>query len=179
MRQGFMALAAVLALGGTGVPASADDASEIKAVFGRLVSALKSGRYEDTLKLETPDFKATTPGGVVDGKQMVAMMKAQAKQMTMKQMDIKITRMDIKGKQAVVLSAFTSKAEVVDAQGQMGPKGAKHTLEMSGMTTNQLEKTKDGWKFKTFEQKPGRMLLDGKPMGGPPAGGGAPPKPRH
>ena len=43
----------------------------------------------------------------------------------------------------------------------------------TGSVHNDLVKTAHGWKFKTMEEHPGKMTMDGKPMnpnqmGGPP-----------
>lgn len=159
-------------------PARADDASEIKALFKQLTTAMMAGKYDDTLKMETKDFKAVGPdGSSMTGQQMVATMKARDGMMKLKSMDIKVQKLDIKGTSAVAESAFSTKSEMTDAAGQMGPKGKTHTMEMSGQAKNQLEKTKAGWKFKTFEQKVMKMTMDGKPFD-PTKMGGAPPPPK-
>jgi hypothetical protein len=51
---------------------------------------------------------------------------------------------------------------MTDKMGSMGPKGKSHIMAMTGTAHNDLEKTKGGWKFKSMQEKPGKVTLDGK-----------------
>jgi hypothetical protein len=152
--------------------AVADDRKEIEALYGKLRQALLAGRYEDTLALETSDFKARQPGGTtLTGKQLVDQMKTQGSIMKLKSMTISLTRVVIGGKSARVETRFTGSSDVVDDTGQMGPKGKKHVLTISGRIKNTLQKTAEGWKFHTMENVSEEAKIDGKAMGMAPVGG--------
>lgn len=166
MRRGWIAAVAAAVIV-TGMPraARADDRADIQALYARLSKALTSGRLDDTLALETPDFKSVgIDGRVQNGRQLVAEMKQHSAGMKLLAMNIRIASMSIKGATADVTTRFDAKSETTDAAGQMGPKGAKHVLTMSGVMHNTLVKGRGGWKFRTLEEKTGKTAMDGKPF---------------
>jgi ketosteroid isomerase-like protein len=156
--------------------ASADDKKDIEALYAKLGKHIKANDPDAITSLETPDFKAKgRDGKMQDGKQLAAQMKQESAGNKMKKFDIKVTKMTIRGKAASVDTSFDAVSEMVDAAGAMGPKGKKHKMAMTGTVHNELAKTKDGWKFKSMEEKGGTMKMDGKPFD-PSKMGGAPPK---
>ena len=169
MKNWLMAAAAFGAAIAVSVPAAADDRKDIEALYAKLAQALKTRNADATLALETPDFTAKgMDGKPMTGKQLAAQMKQEnAGVKSVKSVDIKIRDMKITGKTAVVTTSFNYMVEVIDAEGHMGRKGQTHTMGMAGMVKNELAKTTSGWKFKSMEQSPGEMTMDGKPMGQP------------
>jgi ketosteroid isomerase-like protein len=171
----FATLAAVLAAMSITGAARADDRKDIEALYAKLRQALMTNKPEATLALETPDFVAKQPdGSTMTGKQLVAQMKQEAAGSKLTKMDIKLDKIDVKGKTAKVVTKFIASGEMVDKAGMMGKKGAKHTMDVSGSIKNDLVKTAQGWKFKTMESLSESMKMDGKPFG--PSKMGAPPK---
>lgn len=152
-------------------PARADDRKEIEGLYTRLRHALLTNHLDDTLSMETPDFRSKGMDGKVQtGPELVKQMKMEASAGTLKQMDIKIVKMAVKGKNADVTTSFMAGSDSKDA------KGKTHKLGMTGSIHNTLVKTAAGWKFKTMEQKAGGMTIDGHPFDPSKMGGGPPKK---
>ncbi len=163
--KGLTVVFAGIAVISLAVSACADDRTEINALYAKLKQYLVTNNPDGILPLEMPDFKATMADGkVLNGKALSARMKQQSAGSKLLKMDIEPKKVDIKGKSANVLTFFSFSSEMVDAAGNMGPKGKKHVMAGSGNISNTLVKTPQGWKFKTMKEEKAKMTMDGKPF---------------
>ncbi len=166
---------ALLVLGASAV--RADDRKDIEALYGKLKQALMANNADATLAMETPDFVATgADGRKMNGKQLAAQMKQQAALGKPRKMDIHLDKVNVKGKTASVTTTFSFESVITGMGGQAAPKARPHVMAMSGSIHNDLVKTPQGWKFKTMQEKAGKMTMDGKPFD-PAMMAGGPPKP--
>jgi hypothetical protein len=167
-----------IAIGLSG-PVRADDRSEINALYSRLEQALKNETPENTLALETPDFRSyLATGKTLTGRGLVQQMKQQnAAVKSIKDVNIRVKTAKIVGKTAKVTTDFSYAVLIDDKDGHIGPKGATHEMAMRGEVRNDLVKTAAGWKFKTMREGKGKILIDGQPVrNAPPRPGQRAPK---
>lgn len=171
-RSILLVLGAVILAAGSAGGARADDRAEIDALYVKLAQALKNKTPEETLALETPDFKSIDAHGkAISGKALVAQMKQQDSSVKdIKSVDIKVKSYGIKGNTAKAVTDFSYAVEIEDKDGHMGPKGGTHEMAMSGEVKNDLVKTAAGWKFKSMREGTGKVFIDGKPVPQAPPG---------
>ena len=160
-------LAAIPALITMPIAANADDKADIAALYARLQTAMKAQSPDLMLPLLAPDFSyKDRKGNVLNRKQFADQLNVQKKEVTVKDIKLKIIRSVVKGKAAKVTNEFSWSMDIVDTVGQTGPKGkgTHHTLASTGSVENDLEKTPKGWRFLTLNTVNGKMTMDGKPM---------------
>jgi ketosteroid isomerase-like protein len=146
------------------IPATADDQADIKQMYSKLNAAMKAKDVDKVLALTTPDFKESKINGkVVPAKEAAQAMRARFSATTrVDDATIKPDSITVTGDKAVVWTSYTMKAQLVDKEGKMGPKGAKHEMADAGKTRDILVRTPKGWRFsetKTLKQAP---TMDGK-----------------
>jgi ketosteroid isomerase-like protein len=160
--------AAALVLGV--LPVRADDKSDITALYTKVAKAMKAKDINTILASGTPDFVSIEHGTKMNAKQSKEMMEAQFKMMkSIDEVNMKPTKIDVKGTTANVMSTFSMKATMA------GQDGKAHKIVSSGSSKDIFVKTKKGWLMKSMESIDSKMMMDGKPM---PMGGGAPPPPK-
>lgn len=169
-------LAAAGALVVTGATVRADDQAEIKAAFVKLSKAFQTKNSKAIFDMSTAAFTEKNHGMVIDAKTSKAQMDqvfAMAK--TVKECSFTPKKIEVHGNTATVMSDGKAEFVIEDKMGQMGPKGATHTMSDRSMSKVTMVKEKGKWLFKQLEMVNEKPMLDGKPMN---MGGGAPPSPK-
>ncbi len=163
--MGIGALALALA-----VPAVADDAAAVKkelmANFNKATKQFKAKDIKGFMSMYTDDFKGKGMGGMPQTKASITkeMKEAMDTTKSLDKSELKISKLTVQGNTAQVESAMTLGMKVVDAKGEMGPKGKTHDMLMVENGKEIWVKTKSGWKVKSGEVLPSsKMLVDGKP----------------
>jgi len=160
------ALLAAAALSLSVVAARADDKSDIHALYGKILAAMKAKDTKAIMALGTPDFYSVDHGMRMDAKQTAQMMDMQFKMMkSMDSMKMNVDKLDIKGKNAVAMTSYSFSGKMTGQDGKL------HTMSDSGVTKDTLVKSAKGWLFKSTETISSHPMMDGKPMpmGAPPA----------
>ena len=107
----------------------------------------------------------TASGQVMNGKQAEAMLKEEfASTKSVKEMVMTPGDITVKGNEATTISNGKFTGVIVDAKGELGKKGATHTLSESGTSRITLAKKNGAWKVKSVEGLKETMTLDGKPF---------------
>src|SRR5258706_2273112 len=128
--MGIGALALALAL-----PAAADDAAvkkEMLANFDKAVKQFKAKDIKGFMSMYTDDFTGKGMGGMPQTKASIEkeMKEAMDTTKSLDKSELKISKLSVKGSTAQVESSMTLGMKVVDAKGEMGPKGKTHNLLM-------------------------------------------------
>jgi ketosteroid isomerase-like protein len=170
MRPSRFTLSALLAAAALSLPvvsARADDKSDIHALYGKILAAMKAKDTKAIMALGTPDFVSIDHGTKMNAQQTAQMMDMQFKMMkSMDSMKMNVEKLDIKGKNAAATTNYAFKVKMTGQDGKL------HTISDSGITKDTLVKTGKGWLFKTQETISQHSMMDGKPMPMP-----APPMP--
>ncbi len=166
IRMSLILAAAGIALFGT-APVRADDKSDINALYGKIIKAMKAKDVKAIMALGTPDFTSTEAGHTMNAAQTAQVMETQFKMTkSLDSVTMKPTKIDIKGGNAVVLADYTFKGTIT------GQDGKTHKMSDAGVTKDMLVKTNKGWMFKSTESVKQNPMIDGKSVS---MGGGAPP----
>src|SRR5438876_151303 len=109
--------------------ARADDKADIRALYAKIEKAFKTRDTKAIMSMATPDFTEKVGNQVFNAKQVEAQMRQEfAATKEQRDVEMKPDKIDVKGSKAVVLANDKMNSVVVDQQGQMGPKGATHTI---------------------------------------------------
>ncbi len=170
----------ILACGAAAL-ASPDDAKikkEMLAQFDKATAQFKARDLKGFMSMYTDDFKGVGMDGKAQTKKSIEaeMKDAMANTKSLDKAELSIEKVTSKGNTATTDSTMHLEMHVVDAKGEMGPKGKEHAMSMWEKSRETWVKTKAGWKVKSGQALPGgKMLLDGKPF--PPAPPSKPGKP--
>ena len=142
------------------LPASADDKSEINAVYAKLTRAFLNGDASGIAALTAPDFTYRHKNGMVEkGPQMIAQLKSEfARGMDVTKMENKILSLKISGNTATAMTLGYGEMK------QKGPDGKVHVMTDKSTAKDVLVKTPNGWKFKSVQILKSQMTMDGKPF---------------
>jgi ketosteroid isomerase-like protein len=144
--------------------ALADDQSDVRAAYTKFGNAMKARDAKAVLSLATPDFKEVRVNGkTVQGKEAEQQLKDQLASTTrVDDATIKLDSITVTQNRAVVWTSYSYRAEVVDKDGKMGPKGAKHIYADSGKTRDILVKSPKGWVFSERKTLKWNPTMDGQ-----------------
>jgi ketosteroid isomerase-like protein len=149
--------------------AAPDDAKvkkEMLAQFDKAVVQFKAKDLKGFMSMYTDDFKGVGMDGKAQTKKSITaeMKEAMATTKSFDKAELAIEKLTSKGDSATTESTMHLEMRVVDAKGEMGPKGKEHAVGMWVKARENWVRSKGGWKVKTGQSLPGgKMLLDGKP----------------
>jgi ketosteroid isomerase-like protein len=129
------------------------------------VAQFKAKDLKGFMSMYADDYKGKgMDGKPTDKKATEAEMKqAMANTKTVKSSRYSIDKLTVKGNTATIEGTMALDMDVVDPDGQMGPKGATHRMHMVMKTRDVDVKSGGAWKTKSSEPLPGSMtMVDGK-----------------
>ena len=164
IKQQLLVMIGVLLCLAPAICAHADDRSEITALFGKMSAAMKSRNVDAMMALLTPDYKKTKINGkdlnLKDAEKEFRSFYGSMKSVSIA--EVKPDEIRLNGTTAFTWTQYSISAEIVDNEGKMGPRGAKHAYVDNGKTREWLLKTPKGWRFQRSEMLKENPTVDGQ-----------------
>jgi len=151
-------LTALALLSAGGLTARADDKKDIKAVYVKVVNAMKAKDLKAVFATGTQDFSYTENGKTMSGDELSNMMQQQFQMIKgTPKVKMNVVSCKITGAMAEVVSTDASEMMI------SGEDGKTHKLVSTGKSKDELVKTDKGWLMKSVTILSSAMTLDGKP----------------
>lgn len=166
MRNGSLLLIAVgvMALGST--VRAKEDQTAVRTTLQRnyetFTRAMQKKDVAGWRRLLAPDFRAKRPDGYVANRAEAERdISGTMMSMTSFRWPRKIEKLEVSGNRAIatVRGRLNGVTKVSD--------GSTHKMQFDGLTRDTWIRTKGAWKLRLSELKESKMLMDGKPVGGP------------
>jgi ketosteroid isomerase-like protein len=159
-------LGLLITVAAIGVTARADDTSDIHALFYKLARSMSAKDSSGVMAVGTSDLTYIEKGRVLSGNQIAEHMERRFRLMEgTPRCRFQVLSMQIKGRNASVLTSDFTEAEVSGATGRM------HKVIATGRSRDELVKSKRGWLLKTVIVQSSSMTMDGKQLPGSILGG--------
>lgn len=139
--------------------AVADARKAIQAEYRRLSVAIQRKDLNGFIKGCTPDCKIKSQQGTFTIGQWKGMMQSAFQGMEDIRYDVRLDKVMLKGKEAIVMSTQTMEATLTSPQDNK-----KHRLHSQEKAKDIWTKTAKGWRLRLSETISQRTTLDGKPF---------------